>query len=163
MDLPVGEQHARIMELIKTLTAQVLGLESPQLLEEDIGFFDQGMDSLTAIELRNALQNKLGETMPATLLFKYPTVRDLTVYLAEHLLCLVPTGTGSINESPSSSPEPSSPEPSSPEPSSPEPSSLEPSSLSDDHLLVEDVTSMSDEELAMLIDGELNELMDNHD
>ena len=41
-----------------------------------------GLDSLMAVELRNALANTVGQNLPATLLFDYPTVETLTEYLS---------------------------------------------------------------------------------
>jgi hypothetical protein len=58
-----------------------------------------GLDSLLAVELRNGLSTGLGleRTLPATLLFNYPSIRSLTGYLADDVLDLgdpvaVPTG-----------------------------------------------------------------------
>ena len=44
-----------------------------------------GLDSLSMVELRNALQAKLGLQLPATLLFDYPTADDITAYIAAQL------------------------------------------------------------------------------
>jgi acyl carrier protein len=45
-----------------------------------------GLDSLMAIELRNKLSSAVGHTLPATVLFDYPTVAGLTDYLAYEVL-----------------------------------------------------------------------------
>jgi acyl transferase domain-containing protein len=47
---------------------------------------DLGLDSLMAIELRSVLSKSLGQTLPATLLFDYPSVEALTNYLSAGLL-----------------------------------------------------------------------------
>src|SRR5439155_1153897 len=52
------------------------------------GLRDLGMDSLMAIELRNRLQRGVGETLPATLAFDFPTMADLTDYLLDHVQAL---------------------------------------------------------------------------
>ena len=52
--------------------------------DPDRGFFDHGLDSMNAIELRNRLQGALGTVLPATLAFDYPTPSRL----AQHLLHL---------------------------------------------------------------------------
>ncbi|MDJ0756200.1 MAG: phosphopantetheine-binding protein, partial [Ardenticatenaceae bacterium] len=48
-------------------------------------FFDLGLDSLMAIELKQQLEQGLGRTLRATLMFDYPMVEALTDYLLEHL------------------------------------------------------------------------------
>ena len=42
---------------------------------------EAGLDSLGAVELRNALSARFGD-LPATLVFDYPTVDALSTYLA---------------------------------------------------------------------------------
>ncbi|MCV3213046.1 SDR family NAD(P)-dependent oxidoreductase [Plectonema radiosum NIES-515] len=80
------ERLELLKEHISINIAQLLGGDSSVLLEEDdIGFFTNGMDSLTSIELRNNLQSSLGCSLPTTLIFDYPTVNKLANYLAEEL------------------------------------------------------------------------------
>ena len=71
---------------IKTEVAQVLGLESSDLLDPDRGFVDMGMDSLMALELKNRLQNNLGIPLAATLAIEYSTIQTLSKYLAEEVM-----------------------------------------------------------------------------
>jgi hypothetical protein len=49
---------------------------------------DLGIDSLMAVELRNRLAAGLECTLHPTLLFDYPTLESLVVYLIEHVLKL---------------------------------------------------------------------------
>ena len=44
-----------------------------------------GLDSLMAVELRNALTRSLGQPLPATLLFDHPTLDALAAHLAQRL------------------------------------------------------------------------------
>jgi hypothetical protein len=64
---------------------------------------EMGMDSLMAVELRNALGRGVERTLPATLAFDYPTVESITEYLARGLLALPapsPAETGKAAEAP---------------------------------------------------------------
>ena len=71
--------------LVDHVTAQVvaaMGLASAQLLDPSAGFFQSGMDSLMSVTLQRALAESLGEVLPASVVFDYPTVEALTDYLA---------------------------------------------------------------------------------
>ncbi len=77
-------------EYICSLTVGVLGLSSSYSLDEEKGFFQLGMDSLTSMEMRNRLESGLERTFQATLLFKYPSIVSLTDYLTEELSAVLP-------------------------------------------------------------------------
>ena len=66
-----------------------MGLASPQLLDPSAGFFQSGMDSLMSVTLQRSLSDSLGETLPASVVFDYPTVEALADYLATILPELV--------------------------------------------------------------------------
>jgi phthiocerol/phenolphthiocerol synthesis type-I polyketide synthase B len=71
--------------LVDHVTAQVvaaMGLASAQLLDPAAGFFQSGMDSLMSVTLQRALSESLGEALPASVVFDYPTVEALSDYLA---------------------------------------------------------------------------------
>ncbi|AFZ33409.1 polyketide synthase (plasmid) [Gloeocapsa sp. PCC 7428] len=70
---------------IRTQIAQVLGFD-PEEIDPYAGFFDLGMDSLTAIELKNRLQTTLQCTLPSTLIFDYPHITALVDYLMQQVL-----------------------------------------------------------------------------
>ena len=46
---------------------------------------EAGLDSLGAVDLRNALQADFGVDLPPTLIFNYPTIRTIAAYIM-HLL-----------------------------------------------------------------------------
>ena len=59
-------------------------LRLPAAPEPDVGFFDLGMDSLMAVELRNRLNRAFSEAYvaPNTVVFDHPTIMDLARHLA---------------------------------------------------------------------------------
>ncbi len=83
--LPTNEQRAVLLDRVREEVARVIGGSASQL-DDQTGFFDLGVDSLTAVELRNALQAALPVNLPATLLFKYPNIAALAAFLATELL-----------------------------------------------------------------------------
>ncbi|HEY9405351.1 MAG TPA: SDR family NAD(P)-dependent oxidoreductase [Pyrinomonadaceae bacterium] len=76
------EVNAWLRQHVAQQVAAVLGLESADEVSDSRTFIQMGMDSLTSIELKNRLQKGLGQTLPATIAFDYPSVAPLAEYLA---------------------------------------------------------------------------------
>ncbi|MEO0648164.1 MAG: SDR family NAD(P)-dependent oxidoreductase, partial [Cyanobacteria bacterium J06650_10] len=70
---------------IKQQVAIVLGQEIHKLNSDNHTFDELGLDSLTAVELRNRLQTNLSSSLPATLIYDYPTIITLSEYLLQQL------------------------------------------------------------------------------
>ncbi|WP_452298567.1 type I polyketide synthase [Mycobacterium simulans] len=87
------QQRATLTALVTATTATVLAHPDPDNLNPDRPFKDLGIDSLTALELRNALTQHTGLTLPATLTFDHPT----PTALAQHLITQLTENTGDIN------------------------------------------------------------------
>jgi NAD(P)-dependent dehydrogenase (short-subunit alcohol dehydrogenase family)/acyl carrier protein len=68
---------------IRGEVAAILGLPPERSPEPRRGFFDMGMDSLMALELKNRLEASLGRRLPATLAFESPTIESLAVQLLD--------------------------------------------------------------------------------
>ena len=77
-----------LLSHVTSEVAKVLGLSQNESLPLETGFFDLGIDSLTAVELRNRLQSSLGTALPATLIFNYPTLGAMINYFADEILDL---------------------------------------------------------------------------
>jgi acyl carrier protein len=75
------EPFAPLLELVRSVTATVLGLPGAASVQPTHAFKDIGFDSLAAIELRDALGSETGLPLPSTLVFDHPTPSAL----AEHL------------------------------------------------------------------------------
>lgn len=75
-------RRALIAAHISRQTAEVLGLDASNPLDPDRGFFELGMDSMLSLELRNQLQRSFCRPLPATLVFKHPSIASLADYFA---------------------------------------------------------------------------------
>ncbi|WP_328429978.1 SDR family NAD(P)-dependent oxidoreductase [Streptomyces sp. NBC_00443] len=79
--LPEPERAARVLALVREEAAHALGLRSAESVRPDQPLRDLGMDSVTAVDLRNRISTRIGSKLPATLLFDHPTPTRLAEYL----------------------------------------------------------------------------------
>ena len=82
---PEGERLAIVLDYLRQQIAVVLGIEATSLKDLNSSFTELGMDSLTAVELRNRLQADFAP-LPATLIYDYPTLLALGNYLVDLLM-----------------------------------------------------------------------------
>ncbi|MHB1132623.1 MAG: type I polyketide synthase [Chloroflexota bacterium] len=81
-----GERYPLLSTYVSGEAARVMRFDADQPLEPQQGFFQMGMDSLTAMELKNRLQTNLGCPLPPTVAFDYPNVATLARYLLDMLM-----------------------------------------------------------------------------
>ncbi|WP_371675367.1 type I polyketide synthase [Streptomyces sp. NBC_01276] len=91
MGMDADERARFLAELVHRQVAQVLGHASPAAVEAGRGLLDMGIDSLSAVELRNRLNGATGLRLPTTLAFDYPTPAAIAEHLRERLAEEVPS------------------------------------------------------------------------
>lgn len=73
------------LDWLREQVALVLGHPSGASVDAEQAFTQLGFDSLTSVELCNRLASRTGLRLPTTLVFSYPTPRELS----DHLLGLL--------------------------------------------------------------------------
>ena len=81
-----SERAAVVRQRVEDEARGILGLSEADALDSRQPLRELGLDSLMALELRNALGAATDRTLPATLLFRYPTVEALTTFLRVEVL-----------------------------------------------------------------------------
>ena len=99
-DTPAGERANLLMSFLQREVQSVLRL--PSAPAPTVGFFDLGMDSLMAVELRNRLNRAFSGTYtaPNTLVFDYPNIVALARHLNGEICESGPVGTGVVLQAP---------------------------------------------------------------
>jgi epothilone polyketide synthase D len=74
-----------VLEVVRAEVARVLSMAGTDAVEPERPLKELGLDSLMAVELRNALGRKAGVTLPATLAFDHPAPVAIAKYLLAKL------------------------------------------------------------------------------
>ncbi len=81
-----AERHDAVLDVVRAEVATVLGHTSRGGVTTDAKLKDLGLDSLTAVELRNRLSTVTGLRLPGAVAFDYPTPQALALHLVEQLV-----------------------------------------------------------------------------
>jgi myxalamid-type polyketide synthase MxaB len=80
-----NRRRAAVAAFLRGEALKVLGLDAGVDLDPRQPLNELGLDSLMAVELRNAIAGALERTLPATLLFKHPTIESLAGFVVSLL------------------------------------------------------------------------------
>ncbi|WP_166907901.1 type I polyketide synthase [Mycobacterium sp. DL440] len=84
---PVQQRKKLLTDHLRDAVAEVTRVDSSEI-REDAGFFDLGMDSLMAVELRRRIEQGVGAEIPITLVMDHPRISDVAEYLLGDVLGL---------------------------------------------------------------------------
>ncbi|WP_433200632.1 SDR family NAD(P)-dependent oxidoreductase [Nocardia sp. CA-107356] len=79
------DRKGALLDLVRSVAAEVLGHASLDAVEPDQAFQQLGFDSLSAIEFRNKLNAATGLQLPATLIFDQPNPRIVAEFIDSQL------------------------------------------------------------------------------
>lgn len=131
------KQHHRVAEAYLLELVQSLSGDE-QLPDATLSFLDIGLDSLALVEISNQIQLELGRDfeIPATLVFDYPRICDLSKFLVEAIIDVDPERSTS---------------------NSPDEESIEARHMRDDESLRQQIGAMSEDEALAELMKELDE------
>ncbi|KUI24956.1 polyketide synthase [Mycobacterium sp. IS-1742] len=98
---PVQQRKRLLTDYLRDAVAEVTRVD-PSEIREDAGFFDLGMDSLMAVELRRRLEQGVGHEIPVTLVMDHPRLSDAADYLLGDVLGLAEQATAESRPVPAS-------------------------------------------------------------
>jgi NAD(P)-dependent dehydrogenase (short-subunit alcohol dehydrogenase family) len=89
-EAPANQKRDILLGFVHEQVIKVLGLSPTDSVNPRQPLQELGLDSLTAVELRNMLGKSLNpeRSLPATLVFDYPTISALTDFLSQDILRL---------------------------------------------------------------------------
>ncbi|MFL6653180.1 MAG: thioester reductase domain-containing protein [Sulfurifustis sp.] len=97
------QQDAVVLEMVRAVVAKTLEFGSPEDVDVSLPLQDIGVDSLTAVLLRNQLSDMTGLALPAKIAFDHPNLRSLGEFIFAKLR---EAGVGVQTSAPESAPAP---------------------------------------------------------
>ena len=82
---PAQQRKKLVVDYLRDVVAEVTRIDAAEIRDE-AGFFDVGMDSLMAVELRRRLEQSVGKELPSTLAMDYPRLVDVADFLLRDVL-----------------------------------------------------------------------------
>ena len=82
---PVQQRKRLITDYLVNAVAEITRVDVSEI-REDAGFFDLGMDSLMAVEMRRRIEQGVGREIPITLVMDHPRLSDVADYLLGDVL-----------------------------------------------------------------------------
>ncbi len=128
-----------LVAYLQERVAEVLYLEAEERPDPRRGFFDMGMDSIIAVELKSRIEAQIGHALAPSVVFDYPTIEALAGYLLQLIAPTQEPARESLAQPPLHTSE----------------IHVEPAVANDD------VYQLSDLQIAELIDDELESLLDD--
>ena len=83
-----AQRRAALIERLQATSAVVLGVSRAAAIDIEQPLQELGMDSMMAVELRNALTSVAGQELPVTLVFDYPSIARIADFVLESVLHL---------------------------------------------------------------------------
>ncbi|WP_371503492.1 type I polyketide synthase [Kitasatospora sp. NBC_00374] len=83
--LPEPERDSTVLALVRAEVAAVLGYPGPEEVDPAQAFRDLGLDSLTAVNMRNRLSEVTGLVLPASVVYDQPTPAALAAHIRREL------------------------------------------------------------------------------
>ncbi|MBD3267390.1 hypothetical protein GF373_12040 [bacterium] len=87
-ECPAAQRKTVLLTFLKQTALDVLGYSESEPIETEEALVNQGFDSLMSVEMRNRLGKSLNQTLPASLLFDYPTLDKIAGYLLENIVVI---------------------------------------------------------------------------
>lgn len=77
----VSEKETTIKNFITNLLNKFVGTPERGFWKENDNMFNEGMDSLLAIQFKNAIEKELKISLPTKTIYEHPSIKTITLFL----------------------------------------------------------------------------------
>jgi microcystin synthetase protein McyD len=82
----IDERAENLSQGIEQILREVTGLSASSVIPHHTSFLELGLNSLMVLEFKNRLQSNLACTLPTSIIFDYPNIASLNIYLQKEVL-----------------------------------------------------------------------------